>query len=99
MCHYVQALPAAWGGAFDVVLLDQVFEHLPRPCDAAREVRRVLRSGGAAVVTTAFASPWHASPSDYFRFSPEGLRALVESHGVGTVGVAGGWATASCLGG
>ena len=57
-----------------------------------------LGSGGAAVLTTTFVSPWHASPSDYFRFSPEGLRALAESHGFGTVGAAGGWGDRELLG-
>ena len=42
--------------------------------------------------------PWHASPSDYFRFSPEGLRSLVEAHGFGAVGAAGGWGDRELLG-
>ena len=39
-------------GAFDLVTLIEVVEHLDRPADALAEVHRVLRDGGSVVITT-----------------------------------------------
>lgn len=38
--------------SFDIVLLFDVFEHLPHPHEVGREVMRVLRPGGVCLVTT-----------------------------------------------
>jgi SAM-dependent methyltransferase len=61
---------------FDVVLSDQVVEHIPDPWRAVGEAHRVLKEGGLAVHTTCFLNPIHRSPEDYSRFTPEGLKAL-----------------------
>ncbi len=66
-------------GSFDAVISDQVLEHLADPRRAVHEGYRVLRPGGVAVHTTCFLNPLHLSPRDYYRFSPDGLRALCPS--------------------
>ena len=38
------------GGSFDVVYAHQVFQHLARPVEGLREVRRVLRPGGIVAI-------------------------------------------------
>ncbi|MDA4120190.1 MAG: class I SAM-dependent methyltransferase [Thaumarchaeota archaeon] len=74
-------LPYA-AGAFDVVVLDQILEHLKHPWIAVDQIRRVLRSGGICVSTSVFVYPLHrgfvGSFDDYYRFSPQGFRALFE---------------------
>jgi SAM-dependent methyltransferase len=67
-------------GQFDLVYSHQVLEHLTRPWVAAREMVRVLRSGGLGIHTTCAFNPRHGQPSfnDYYRFLPEGLAALFE---------------------
>ncbi|MEL6977865.1 MAG: class I SAM-dependent methyltransferase, partial [Pseudomonadota bacterium] len=45
------ALPFA-NESFDIAMMADVIEHLPAPAPALREIARVLRPGGAALITT-----------------------------------------------
>lgn len=67
--------------SFDIVVSDQVIEHLASPAKAIAECQRVLRPGGLAIVTTCFLNPLHPSPNDYWRFTPEGLHCLFNNPG------------------
>lgn len=77
------SLPFA-DGSFDYVLSDQVLEHIEgNPAKAAAECLRVLKPGGVAVHTTCFNMHVHSSDnstpsaaSDFWRFTPQGLRLL-----------------------
>lgn len=63
-------------GSFDLVVSDQVFEHIEGdPQRAIDETLRVTRPGGRVVHTTCFLTPNHG-PGDYWRFTPEGLQYL-----------------------
>lgn len=72
-------------GSAGVVVLAEVLEHLERPRDAMREVARVLRHGGLAIVTTLFRFPIHEWPGDFWRFTPPGLESLLREVGPGGV--------------
>lgn len=76
----MQSMPYAANG-FDVVVSDQVIEHLAAPTKAVSECQRVLRPGGVAIITSCFLNPLHPSPNDYWRFSPEGLAELFAADG------------------
>jgi SAM-dependent methyltransferase len=71
----VEALPAE-DASFDVVLCTQVLEHADDPQQAVRELRRVTRPGGRALVSTHGVQVYHPSPVDYWRWTHEGLRRL-----------------------
>ena len=63
--------------SFDVVVADQVLEHVEgNPQQAIDECFRVLKPGGLAIHTTCFINPIHDAPGDYWRFSPQGLDLL-----------------------
>ncbi len=63
--------------SFDVVLSDQVLEHVEgNPQQAIDECRRVLKPGGIVVHTTCFINPVHGEPKDFWRFTPDALRLL-----------------------
>ena len=68
-------------GAFDSVLCTEVLEHLSDPGRAVREIHRVLRGGGAALLTTPFQYQAHQRPFDFFRFTYDGLRLLTRDAG------------------
>jgi SAM-dependent methyltransferase len=58
------ALPLP-SGSVGSVLLRYVVQHLARPVDALREVHRVLRPGGVAVVTDVDAQLWGLAEPSY----------------------------------
>lgn len=75
------ALPADWSGRFSGVLCSEVLEHVRRPWIMLPELRRVIRPGGFCIVTTLFCFHEHGYPDDYFRYSQNGLRGLLEDAG------------------
>lgn len=77
----VERLPRDLYGRFSGVLCSEVLEHVERPERAARGLFAALRPGGHVVVTTLFAFPVHNYPRDYWRYSADGLRALLERAG------------------
>lgn len=64
--------------SFDTVISTQVFEHVSNPFMAAREIKRVLKPGGHAIITAPFMVPFHPDPQDNFRFSKDGLKEVFE---------------------
>ncbi|MBE9237532.1 class I SAM-dependent methyltransferase [Anabaena aphanizomenioides LEGE 00250] len=48
-------------GVFDIVVTQDVFEHLFDPCAAAREIMRTLKPGGAHIFTTPLTRKWETS--------------------------------------
>jgi SAM-dependent methyltransferase len=83
-------------GFADTVLMSAVLEHLERPTDALTECHRLLRPGGHIILTAPFIWPVHEAPRDFYRYSPYGLRHLLETAGFEVVEVqpyAGAWTT------
>ena len=62
---------------FDLILANQVWEHLDRPYAATRNIHRMLRPGGYFWVAVPFFVPLHAAPQDNSRWSARGLKNLL----------------------
>lgn len=67
--------------SFDIVVSDQVIEHVENPFTAVEEMLRVTIPGGVSIITTCFMNPIHCNDSsdeceDFWRFTPDGLRIL-----------------------
>jgi SAM-dependent methyltransferase len=76
-------------GIFARVECDAVLEHVRDPLRVMSEIERVLMPGGYAHLVTPFCHPFHEYPTDYRRFTPDGLREMA-----GTMQpVAEGWRT------
>ena len=67
------ALPEA-EGVFSVVLSTQVLEHVWDIGWYLRECHRVLKLGGQLIFSTHGNWPYHPHPSDYRRWTSDGLR-------------------------
>lgn len=63
----------------DAVLMREILEHIHSPVEAIAEAHRVLRPGGILCGSVPFMFPVHADPSDYFRYTGEGLRHLLKA--------------------
>jgi SAM-dependent methyltransferase len=78
--------PVKEPGRFDVVICEQVLEHVPDPFGAAANLRELCAPGGRVIVSTPFMIRLHELPlydmRDYWRFTPRGLRTLLESAGL-----------------
>lgn len=62
---------------FDLILANQVWEHLDRPYAATQNVYQMLRPGGHFWLAVPFFIPFHAAPIDCSRWSARGLTNLL----------------------
>jgi len=60
---------------YDVVVTDQVLEHVPNPFVAVSEIYRVLKKEGICISTSCSFNPIHDSV-DYFRYTKDGFREI-----------------------
>jgi SAM-dependent methyltransferase len=74
----VEAIPCA-NDYFDLVITQEVLEHVADPFTAIKEIHRVLKKGGYAYVQLPFVIGYHPCPQDYWRFTHEGLVELAKA--------------------
>lgn len=66
---------------FDVIIADNVWEHLPYPARATRHVLPMLRTGGMFINITPFLIRRHLVPTDCTRWTEMGMRYFLEDCG------------------
>jgi len=66
---------------FDVVIADQVLEHVEFPSEAISNMRLMTRPGGWVMIATPFLFRVHGRPNDYCRWTSHGLRTLLVAAG------------------
>lgn len=71
--------------SFDALLCTEVLEHVADPTDLVREMRRVLRPGGLAIITVPWSARFHYKPLDYYRYTPSALERLFKSFSKQTI--------------
>jgi SAM-dependent methyltransferase len=65
--------------AFQVIVSGDSLEHFPEPRQAIAEARRVVVADGRFVIWVPFLHPFHGD--DFYRYTPLGLRHLLEGEG------------------
>lgn len=66
----------------DLVICEQVLEHVRDPHLAVRNLAGLVRPGGLVLVSTPFLVRLHDHPEDHWRFTPSGMRLLLEGGGL-----------------
>lgn len=67
--------------SFDSVIATEVLEHIFNPDEFVSEISRVLKQGGALLLTAPFIWDEHEQPHDFARYSSFGLAHLLQKHG------------------
>lgn len=72
-------------GEFDSILCNAVLEHVPEIDRVMGELARTLKPGGHFVAAVPYLQPYHQDPTDFRRYTREGLEELGKLHGLRTV--------------
>ncbi len=84
--------------SFDVIIADNVWEHLPYPYRATRNVYDMLRPGGWFINITPFMIRYHAVPIDCSRWTETGMKHFLEEAGFDREQIAtGSWGNAQAV--
>jgi SAM-dependent methyltransferase len=62
--------------SFDLIICLETLEHTEKPWVVCSEIERVIKPHGVVIVSSQQNFPIHMHPSDYFRYTPYGLKAL-----------------------
>jgi SAM-dependent methyltransferase len=83
---------------FDLIIAEQVFEHLLWPYKAGKNVYSMLNPGGYFLITTPFLLRIHPSPHDCSRWSETGLKYLLAECGFSIENIqSGSWGNRKCI--
>ncbi|NBW33546.1 MAG: class I SAM-dependent methyltransferase [Cytophagia bacterium] len=84
--------------SWDVIVCVQTIEHIPNIWDLPKEISRILKPGGYAIIDCPWMYPYHGEPEfgDYWRMSKDGMKALFNNH-LKLVGLHEGEQNTSCL--
>ncbi|OGZ30085.1 MAG: hypothetical protein A2931_04230 [Candidatus Niyogibacteria bacterium RIFCSPLOWO2_01_FULL_45_48] len=74
----------------DAVICEASLEHIKNPVPAVQEMYRVLKNGGLIYIIVPFIQGFHSSPSDYYRWTKEGVKELFKNFEEKELGIFGG---------
>ena len=75
VCNLEHTLPAGLGTFYHIDCLS-VLEHSRKPWTLAENLQRLLEPGGTLLLSAPFVWRIHAYPSDYWRFTIDGVQLL-----------------------
>lgn len=66
--------------SFDACFCNTVLEHVNDPEQIVKEIKRVLKKNGRVIISCPFLQEIHADPYDFQRYTPYGLKNLLEKN-------------------
>lgn len=86
------------GQTFDIIIAEQVFEHVLWPYRGVRNVWQMLKPGGVFVISTPFLLKIHGAPQDCSRWTELGLKHLLAEGGFPLENITtGSWGNRACV--
>ncbi|MEK6782635.1 MAG: methyltransferase domain-containing protein [Bacteroidota bacterium] len=83
---------------YDLIIAEQVFEHILRPYSAGKNVYEMLNPRGYFLVTTPFLLKVHPCPEDCTRWTETGMKYFLSECGFGEEQVTtGSWGNRACV--
>ena len=83
---------------YDLIIIEQVLEHVLWPFRAVRNLHTMLRPGGFLLVTTPFLIKVHKAPVDCSRWTELGMKHLIAEGGFSLDSVrTGSWGNRMCV--
>lgn len=80
----------------DLLILEQVLEHVRQPHRALAHAWEMLRPGGRLLINTPFLLKFHPCPVDLYRWTEDGMRIVLEEAGFTAI-TTGSWGNRECL--
>lgn len=77
----IEDLPYCYQNYFGTAVCLNVLEHVQNPFRVFAALYQIMHPNSLLIVETVFSFPYHPSPQDYWRFTPECLRYLGEQAG------------------
>jgi hypothetical protein len=78
---YIEDLPYTYQNAFGTAVCLNVIEHVRNPFRVFAALYQIMKTDSILIIETVFSFPYHPSPEDYWRYSPDCLRYLSEQSG------------------
>jgi hypothetical protein len=78
---YIEDLPYDYQNAFGTAVCLNVIEHVQNPFRVFAALYQIMKPNSLLIIETVFSFPYHPSPNDYWRYSPDCLRYLSEQAG------------------
>jgi SAM-dependent methyltransferase len=79
VAHDLEVTPLPFdSNSYDCVVANNTLEHIFNVKELLQDINRILKPSGVLVFTVPFMFPYHSSPQDYWRFTPDSLSKLLE---------------------
>ena len=78
---FIEDLPYVYQNAFGTAVCLNVLEHVQNPFRVFASLYQIMGNNSLLIIETVFSFPYHPSPNDFWRYTPDCLRHLGEQAG------------------